>query len=83
MVPVLFAQEAPNIIGSFSTVAAGGAVGNSPWDIALYNGRFLVSDGTSRGLQLYNTDGSYFGAFTTTQINNFRRNCLCAATAAC
>ena len=30
----------------------------------------LVSDGTSRGLQLYNTDGSYFGAFTSAAINN-------------
>jgi hypothetical protein len=58
------------IVGSFSTVAAGGAVGNSPWDVVSYGGRFLVSDGTSRGLQLYNTDGSYFGAFTAAAINN-------------
>ncbi len=59
-----------NIVGSFSTVAAGGAIGNSPWDVVSYGGRFLVSDGTSRGLQLYNTDGSHFGAFTSAAINN-------------
>ena len=63
-------DTAGNIVGSFSTVAVGGTVGNSPWDVALYNGRFLVSDGTSRGLQQYNADGSYFGAFTSAPINN-------------
>lgn len=63
-------DPAGNILGSFSTIAAGGAVGASPWDITPYNGRLLVSDGTSRGLQLYNTDGSYFGAFTTAVVNN-------------
>jgi hypothetical protein len=45
-------------------------VGSSPWDIASYNGKLLVSDGTSRGLQLYNTDGTYSGAFTPAAINN-------------
>jgi hypothetical protein len=59
-----------NTLGSFSTVAAGGTVGNSPWDVVAYNGRLLVSDGTSRGLQLYNLDGSYAGAFTGAAINN-------------
>ena len=63
-------DPAGNILGSFSTVAAGGTVGNSPWDIAAYNGRFLVSDGTSRGLQLYNLDGTYFAPFTSAPINN-------------
>jgi hypothetical protein len=58
------------LLGSFSTVAAGGTVGNSPWDITPYNGRFLVSDGTSRGLQLYNADGTYFAPFTSSAINN-------------
>ncbi len=58
------------ILSSFSTVAAGGAVGNSPWDVAAYGGQLLVSDGTSRGLQLYGTDGSYAGAFTSAPINN-------------
>jgi hypothetical protein len=59
-----------NIVGSFSTLAAGGTIGASPWDVVAYNGKLLVSDGTSRGLQLYNMDGSYSGAFTSTQINN-------------
>lgn len=59
-----------NTLGSFATTAAGGTVGLSPWDVVAYNGRLLVSDGTSRGLQQYNMDGSYFGAFTTAQINN-------------
>lgn len=63
-------DPAGNILGSFSTVAAGGTVGNSPWDITPYNGRLLVSDGTSRGLQLYNLDGTYFAPFTTSAINN-------------
>jgi len=57
------------ILGSFPTLAAGGTVGASPWDVVSYGGRLLVSDGTSRGLQLYNTDGSYFGSFTSA-INN-------------
>jgi hypothetical protein len=57
------------ILGSFSTLAASGTVGASPWDIVSYGGRLLVSDGSSRGLQLYNTDGSYFGSFTAA-INN-------------
>jgi PEP-CTERM motif len=59
-----------NNLGSFATSALAGTVGLSPWDVAPYNGRLLVSDGTSRGLQQYNLDGSYFGAFTSTQINN-------------
>lgn len=59
-----------NNLGSFATTAAGGTVGLSPWDVVSYNGRLLVSDGTSRGLQQYNMDGSYFGAFTPAQINN-------------
>ena len=59
-----------NNLGSFATSAVGGTVGLSPWDVVAYNGRLLVSDGTSRGLQQYNLDGSYFGAFTSTQINN-------------
>lgn len=59
-----------NNLGSFATSALGGTVGLSPWDVVPYNGRLLVSDGTSRGLQQYNLDGSYFGAFTSTQINN-------------
>jgi hypothetical protein len=58
-----------NNLGSFSTSAAAGTVGLSPWDVVPYNGRLLVSDGTSRGLQQYNLDGSYFGAFTGA-INN-------------
>jgi hypothetical protein len=53
-----------NILGSFSTLAAGGTIGASPWDVVPYNGQLLVSDGTSRALQLYNLDGSYAGAFT-------------------
>lgn len=57
------------ILSAFSTVV-NASIGASPWDIAAYDGRLLVSDGTSRGLQLYNFDGSYSGAFTTAQINN-------------
>jgi PEP-CTERM motif len=60
---------AGNLLGSFSTVAAGGTVGNSPWDVVVYNDKLLVSDGTSRALQFYNFDGSYAGAFTAA-INN-------------
>jgi hypothetical protein len=60
-----------SFLGFFTTTAAvaGTTVGNSPWDIAPYNGKLMVSDGTSRGLQLYNTDGSYFGSFSAA-INN-------------
>jgi hypothetical protein len=60
-----------NFLSFFTTTATVGAttVGNSPWDIAPYNGKLMVSDGTSRGLQLYNTDGSYAGAFSSA-INN-------------
>jgi hypothetical protein len=58
-----------NILGSFSTVASGGTVGNSPWDVISYNGQLLVSDGTSRALQRYNFDGSWAGALTGA-INN-------------
>jgi hypothetical protein len=58
-----------NITGSFSTLASGGTIGASPWDVMPYDGRLLVSDGTSRALQLYNLDGSYSGAFTGA-INN-------------
>ncbi len=60
-----------SFLGFFTTSATVGgvAVGNSPWDIAPYNGKLMVSDGTSRGLQLYNTDGSYFGSFSSA-INN-------------
>jgi hypothetical protein len=50
------------ILGAFSTVAGG--VGGSPWDVMWYDGRFLVSDGDSRALQLYDADGTYFGALT-------------------
>ena len=57
-------DTAGNILGSFSTVAGGGTIGNSPWDVVSYNGQLLVSDGTSRALQLYNTDGTHAGAFT-------------------
>ena len=63
-------DPAGNILGSFATSAMAGTVGLSPWDVVAYNGRLLVSDGTSRGLQLYNMDGSYFGAFTSTQLNS-------------
>lgn len=59
-----------NILGSFSTLAAGGTIGAAPWDVVAYNGQLLVSDGTSRGLQLYNFDGTYSGAFTSAAINN-------------
>jgi hypothetical protein len=58
------------ILGSFSTVVAGAGIGSAPWDVVAYGGRLMVSDGTSRGLQLYNFDGSYHGAFTTAAINN-------------
>jgi hypothetical protein len=58
-----------SILGSFSTLAAGGTVGASPWDVVSYGGQLLVSDGTSRGLQRYNLDGSYAGSFTSA-INN-------------
>jgi hypothetical protein len=62
-------DAAGNLLGSFSTLAQAGTVGASPWDIVSYNGQLLVSDGTSRKLQLYNLDGSYAGAFTAA-INN-------------
>lgn len=58
-----------NILGSFSTLAAGGTVGASPWDVVSYGGQLLVSDGTSRSLQRYNLDGSYAGSFSAA-INN-------------
>ena len=58
-----------NNLGSFPTSAAAATVGLQPWDVVAYNGRLLVSDGTSRGLQQYNFDGSYFGAFSAA-INN-------------
>jgi hypothetical protein len=54
---------AGNVIGSFST-SVNPNVGGSPWDIIRFGDRYLVSDGTSRGLQLFNLDGSYFGALT-------------------
>jgi hypothetical protein len=54
-----------SILGSFSTLAAGGTIGASPWDVVAYGGQLLVSDGTSRALQLYNTDGTHAGAFTS------------------
>jgi len=57
-------DPAGQILGSFSTLALGGTVGGSPWDIVAYGGQLLVSDGSSRALQLYNPDGSYVGAFT-------------------
>lgn len=65
-------DTAGNSLGFFTTVATAGTttVGSSPWDIASYNGKLMVSDGTSRGLQLYNTDGTYSGAFTPAAINN-------------
>ncbi len=53
-----------NILGSFSTLASGSAVGASPWDVVSFGGQLLVSDGTSRALQRYNLDGSYAGALT-------------------
>lgn len=55
--------------GFINTVVQNGTVGASPWDVVSYNGRLLVSDGTSRGLQLYETSGAYFGALTG-QLNN-------------
>jgi MYXO-CTERM domain-containing protein len=57
-------SSAGAILGSFSTAAVGGTIGASPWDVMRYDGRFLVSDGTSRALQLYNADGTYHGALT-------------------
>jgi hypothetical protein len=57
------------ILGSFSTLASAGTVGASPWDVMSYNGQLLVSDGTSRGLQRYGTDGTWLGSFTAA-INN-------------
>jgi hypothetical protein len=60
------------ILGSFATTATGaaGTVGNSPWDVmALGTNQLLVSDGTSRGLQIYGTDGAYVGAFSAA-LNN-------------
>lgn len=60
---------AGNLLGSFSTVANNGAVGSAPWDVVAYDGKLLVSDGTSRALQFYNLDGSWAGAFTGA-INN-------------
>jgi hypothetical protein len=59
---------AGNATGSFSTAVAG--IGASPWDVVAYNGNLLVSDGTSRGLQLFSMSGTHLGAFTPTQINN-------------
>lgn len=57
-----------SILGSFSTVV-NASIGNSPWDVVAYGDKLLVSDGSSRGLQLYNFDGSYAGAFSGA-INN-------------
>jgi hypothetical protein len=57
-------SPAGNILGSFSTLASAGTVGASPWDVMALGNQFLVSDGTSRALQLYNADGSYAAAFT-------------------
>ena len=51
------------ILSSFSTVV-GSDVGASPWDVMAFGGRLLVSDGTSRAVQVFNLDGSYFGALT-------------------
>jgi hypothetical protein len=56
------------VLGSFSTVV-NASIGNSPWDVVAYGDKLLVSDGTSRGLQLFNFDGSYAGAFSGA-INN-------------
>lgn len=58
-----------NILGTFSTLASGGTIGAAPWDIVSYNGKLMVSDGSSRALQLYNTDGSYSGSFSAA-LNN-------------
>jgi len=52
------------ILGSFSTLAGGGTIGASPWDVMSFNGGLLVSDGTSRALQRYNLDGTHQGALT-------------------
>lgn len=60
---------AGNRLGSFSTVASGGTVGNSPWDVMAFDGGLLVSDGTSRGLQRYALDGTWLGALNS-GINN-------------
>ncbi len=60
---------AGNRLGSFSTVASGGTVGNSPWDVMAFGDGLLISDGTSRGLQRYALDGSYLGALNS-GINN-------------
>jgi hypothetical protein len=56
------------LLGSISTVVNAN-LGNSPWDVVAYDGKLLVSDGTSRALQFYGFDGSYIGAFTGA-INN-------------
>jgi hypothetical protein len=56
------------LLGSFSTVV-NASLGNSPWDVVAYDGKLLVSDGSSRALQFYGFDGSYLGAFTGA-INN-------------
>lgn len=56
------------LLGSFSTVVNAN-IGSSPWDVVAYDGKLLVSDGTSRALQLYGFDGSYIGAFSGA-INN-------------
>jgi hypothetical protein len=65
-------DPAGNLLGFIPTTTTVGSttVGASPWDVVSYNGRLLVSDGTSRGLQQYNLDGSHFGAFTSAAINN-------------
>jgi len=60
---------AGNRLGSFSTVASGGTVGNSPWDVMAFGDGLLISDGTSRGLQRYALDGTWLGALTGS-INN-------------
>lgn len=49
--------------GSFSTVV-NASLGNSPWDVMAWGNQLLVSDGSSRSLQLYNLDGSHAGAFS-------------------
>jgi hypothetical protein len=57
-----------SLLGSFST-AVNANLGNSPWDVIAFDGKLLVSDGTSRALQLYNLDGSHAGAFSAA-LNN-------------
>lgn len=52
------------ILGSFSTLAGGGTIGASPWDVMSFGGGLLVSDGTSRALQQYALDGTHTGALT-------------------